>query len=157
MAVILEYCLQNELCRKVISTPAYTTTPTEEHPEGIYLTDTMFNKMEGTEVPGITILGGKTGFTDEAGQCLASYAQTPDGHCYIVITSKGTDRFQPVYDAFKLYGSVTGTYPMGDETDVLTEIPAVPEAVDTQEAAPVPEATFAPGVEIPQEYYAPAA
>jgi len=118
MAVILEYCLQNEICRKVISTPTYITTPTEQHPDGITLTDTMFNKMDGTEVPGITIKGGKTGFTDEAGHTLASYAMTPDGHCYIAVTGKGTDRFKPVDDAFVLYGSVTGTYPPASETAV---------------------------------------
>ncbi len=122
MAVILNYCLQNELCRKLISTPTYVTTPTEQHPDGIPLSDTMFNKMEGTEVPGITIKGGKTGFTDEAGQCLASYAETPDGKRYLAITAKGTDRYQPVYDAFTLYGSVTGTYPTEAET---AETPAI--------------------------------
>lgn len=129
IAVILEYCLQNELCKKVISTYTYTTAATEQHPEGIVLYDTMFNKMSGTEVSGITILGGKTGYTDEAGQCLASYAQTPDGHCYIAVTSKGSGKYEPVYDAFKLYGTVTGTYPMGEtedssETDTMQEEPA---------------------------------
>lgn len=123
MAVILEYCLQNELCREVISTPTYVTSKTEQHPDGIALSDTMFNKMSGTEVPGITIKGGKTGFTDEAGHTLASYAMTPDGHCYIAVTAKGTDRFQPVYDAFTLYGSVTGTYPPATETADSTSAP----------------------------------
>lgn len=117
MALILEYCLRDDLCRRVISTAVYTTTATEQHPDGITIYDTMFNKMYGTEVEGITILGGKTGYTDEAGQCLASYAETPDGHCYIAVTSFGHGKYQPVYDAFKLYGLVTGTYPMYDETD----------------------------------------
>lgn len=135
IALILEYCLQNELCKKVISTYTYTTAATEQNPEGIPLYDTMFNKMTGTEVEGITILGGKTGYTDEAGQCLASYAQTPDGHCYIAVTSRGTDKYQPVYDAFKLYGTVTGTYPMGEEsqedsdvTETIADMQEVPAA-----------------------------
>ncbi|MDE6730935.1 MAG: serine hydrolase, partial [Oscillospiraceae bacterium] len=115
IATILEYCLQNEICKKVISTYTYTTSSTEQHPDGIMLYDTMFNKMTGTEVQGITILGGKTGYTDEAGQCLASYAQTPDGHCYIAVTSKVVGKYEPVFDAFKLYGTITGTYPMGEE------------------------------------------
>ncbi|MDE6658207.1 MAG: hypothetical protein K2J88_06470, partial [Oscillospiraceae bacterium] len=114
IALILEYCLRNETCKKIISTYTYTTNSTEQHPDGITLYDSMFSKMTGTEVEGITILGGKTGYTDEAGQCLASYAQTPDGHCYIAVTSKGIGKYQSVYDAFKLYGTITGTYPMGD-------------------------------------------
>ena len=133
IALILEYCLQNELCRQVISTYTYTTHPTEQHPEGFTMYDTMFNKMEGTEVEGITIKGGKTGYTDEAGQCLASYAQTPDGHFYIAVTSKGLNKYDPVFDAFKLYGTITGTYPMEEETteastELATETGVVPAA-----------------------------
>ncbi len=122
IALILEYCLKNELCRQVISTPVYTSSPTEQHPNGITMYDTMFNKMEGTEVPGITIRGGKTGYTDEAGQCLASYAVTPDGHYYIAVTSKGEGKYMPVYDAFKLYGTVTGTYSTENEITEPTEV-----------------------------------
>lgn len=131
IAIILEYCLQNELCKKVISTYTYTTAATEQHPDGIVLYDTMFNKMTGTEVQGITILGGKTGYTDEAGQCLASYAQTPDGHCYIAVTSKGIGKYEPVYDAFKLYGTITGTYPMGeteDSSETIADMQETPAA-----------------------------
>ena len=32
---------------------------------------------------GITILGGKTGFTNAAGRCLVMYVETADGKCYI--------------------------------------------------------------------------
>ncbi len=114
IALIMEYCLKNELCKQVISTYTYTTTATDQHPDGIELVSTMFNKMYGNEVQGITILGGKTGYTDEAGQCLASYAQTPDGHLYVAVTSKGAGKWTPVFDAFKLYGTITGTYPMDE-------------------------------------------
>ena len=127
MALILEYCLRNDLCREVISTYTYTTSVTEQHPEGIELYDTMFGKMYGNEVEGIQILGGKTGYTDEAGHCLASYAQTPDGHTYIAVTAMGQTKWKPVFEAFKLYGMITGTYPMEDpseESEDLTEIPA---------------------------------
>lgn len=129
MALILEYCLRNDLCREVISTYTYTSGATEQHPEGIEMYDTMFGKMYGTEVEGITILGGKTGFTDEAGHCLASYARTPDGHTYIAVTAMGQTKWKPVFEAFKLYGIITGTYPMEDLTeetpsDAFTEIPA---------------------------------
>ena len=120
IALIMEYLLKNELCKEVISTYTYTTSKTEQNPNGITLKSTMFNKMYGNEVPGITIGGGKTGYTDEAGQCLASYAETPDGHLYIAVTSKGAGKFTPVFDAFKLYGIVTGTYEM-DHADPAAE------------------------------------
>ncbi len=127
IALILEYCLQDDLCRQIISTYTYTTRQTEQNPEGLVLFSTMFSRMYGTEVEGITIMGGKTGFTDEAGNCLASYARTPDGHTYIAVTSGGLTKWRPVFDAFKLYGVITGTYPM-DVTDEYaaeeTEFPA---------------------------------
>lgn len=128
IALILEYCMQNELCKEIISTYTYTTEMTPEHPEGITLYSTMFSRMYGTEVPNIMILGGKTGFTDEAGNCLASYAQTEDGRTYIAVTGGGFSKWRPVYDAFKLYGIITGTYPMestelqeGEETQAATD------------------------------------
>ncbi len=112
IALILEYCMQNELCKKIISTYTYTTRVTSQSPEGIQLFSTMFSRMYGTEVEGISILGGKTGFTDEAGNCLASYAQTPDGKTYVAVTAGGITRWKPVFDAFRIYGVITGTYPM---------------------------------------------
>ncbi len=121
IAVILEYCLQNELCKEVISTYQYTTAVTELSPEGILLTDTMFSRMYGTEVEGITILGGKTGYTSEAGHCLASYAQTEDGHTYIAVTAIGATKWRPVFDTFKLYGIITGTYAMTESTTYAEE------------------------------------
>ena len=36
-----------------------------------------------------TILAGKTGFTDEAEQCLVTYARGNDGKEYIVVTAEG--------------------------------------------------------------------
>ena len=37
------------------------------------------------EIPeGITILGGKTGYTDLAGRCLVMYVQTEDGRKFII-------------------------------------------------------------------------
>ncbi len=120
IALIMEYCLQDQTCKRILSTYTYTTRATEQHPEGIQLFSTMFSRMYGTEVEGITILGGKTGFTDEAGNCLVSYAQTLDGHTYLAVTANGLTKWRPVFDAFKLYGIITGTYPMS-ETDPYAE------------------------------------
>ncbi len=102
IAVILEYAIKNDLCREILSTYQYTTQSTPQHPEGILLTSTMFNRMYGTEVEGVLIKGGKTGFTNEAGYCLASFAEK-DGREYVAVTTKGHGRYQPIYDCFKIY------------------------------------------------------
>lgn len=131
IALIMDYCLQNPLCKRIISTYTYTTRATPQNPEGIQLFNTMFSRMYGTEVEGITILGGKTGFTDEAGQCLASYAQTLDGRTYIAVTAGGQTKWRPIFDAFKIYGIITGTYPM-DATDAYTDENAPTEITQVQ-------------------------
>ncbi len=104
MAVILEYAMKNELCRKILSTYQYTTASTPQHPNGILLESTMFSRMYGTEVENVTILGGKMGYTDEAGNCLASFA-VKNGKEYVAVTTKGSGKYAPIFDSFKIYGN----------------------------------------------------
>lgn len=102
MAMIMAYAMKNPVCAKVLSTYQYTTEPTEQHPEGILLTSTMFSRMYGTEVEGVTILAGKTGYTDEAGNCLVSYAEK-DGHHYVAVTAAASYKWHPIFDDFEIY------------------------------------------------------
>ena len=102
MAVILEYALQNDLCREILSTYQYTTSKTKEHPKGILLESTMFSRMYGDEVENVTIEGGKTGFTSEAQHCMASFA-IKNNKEYIVVTAMEDDKWGSVYDAFDIY------------------------------------------------------
>ncbi len=106
MAIIVREAMKNELCREVLSTYQYTTAPTTQHPEGIPLTSTMFSKMYGTEPEGSDILGGKTGFVNESGHCIASFgkSETADTE-YVCVTFRGTGGYPVVYDQIKLYTS----------------------------------------------------
>lgn len=118
IAMILEYALKDDFMRKVLSTYEYTTHSTPEHPEGIMLRSTMLERMYGDEAPGMFIVGGKTGYTTEAKNCLASYAvrydkasesedsvysKTPE---YIFVTASGPDKWAPVFDAINSYALV---------------------------------------------------
>lgn len=102
MALILEYAINNEKCREILSAYQYQIAPTEYNPEGILLTSTMFSRMTGTEMPGVVIQGGKTGFTDQAGQCLANFAEI-NGKTYIMVQCGGTSRWQIVYNNLSAY------------------------------------------------------
>lgn len=102
MAVILEYALQNDLCREILSTYQYTTTKTKEHPKGILLESTLFSRMYGDEVDNVIIEGGKTGFTSEAQHCMASFA-IKNNKEYIVVTAMEDDKWGSVFDAFDIY------------------------------------------------------
>ena len=85
MAILLQYGLQNETFRTLITTSEYTSSVTDQHPEGIVMYNTFHQTLATTDAGGATLLGGKTGFTSEAGQCLASFASI-GGHEYILVT-----------------------------------------------------------------------
>lgn len=102
MALIMQYAMTNETCAEVLSTYQYTTTATSEHPEGLLLTSTMFSRMYGTEVEGVTITAGKTGYTQEAGNCLVSYAEK-DGHHYVALTAGASYKWHTIFDDFEIY------------------------------------------------------
>lgn len=111
MAVIIKCAMDNEFLRQVISTYQYTTASTDKHPEGLKLENTMLSRMHGDEAKGFTIIGGKTGYTPDAGHCLASFGKrNSDGSQFILVTAKGSDRYTPVYDAIEVYGKYAAQY-----------------------------------------------
>jgi D-alanyl-D-alanine carboxypeptidase (penicillin-binding protein 5/6) len=83
---ILRAALKNKTFYKVITTKEYTSGATEQHPDGLTFVSSMFKGMESATVIGGEILGGKTGYTGEAGHCLASFAQLDD-RIYILVTA----------------------------------------------------------------------
>lgn len=103
MAVILSEALKHELCREILETYQYTTAATNKHPQGVALTSTLFSYMYGTEPEGSDILGGKTGYTDQSGYCIAAFGKADDGSEYICVTAKGDSRWPAVYDQINLF------------------------------------------------------
>lgn len=103
IALIFEYAMQIPLLREVLSTYQYTTTPTEQHPEGLLLTSTLFSRVRGDEPGNAEIVAGKTGYTLEGKNCLVSMAQTPDGYSYILVTASASGKYAPIYDAIDIY------------------------------------------------------
>ncbi len=104
MVIILKAAMENKLCREILSTYQYTTTSTNKHPEGILLTSTLFSRMYGTEPKnGAVIKGGKTGFTNEAGNCIASFGEATDGTNYIMVTTKAKGFWKSVFDHIEGY------------------------------------------------------
>ena len=109
MAALLRYALKDRTFRTIFCTEKYTASPTEEHPEGLTFQSSMFRLREDWKVPGGEVRGGKTGFTDQSGLCLASLAHV-DNRDYIIVTAKadGNHQTEPyhVLDALNLYGQL---------------------------------------------------
>ena len=93
MAVLLRYCKNNEVFAEVFSTPQYYASPVSSHPYGITMDSTVFKSdyIYGIEIPGL--VGGKTGFTYEAGKCLATWENVEDQTIVIITGCAGYDMY----------------------------------------------------------------
>ncbi|MDD5946204.1 MAG: hypothetical protein PUC41_00180 [Oscillospiraceae bacterium] len=133
IACILEYALQNPLCREIMSTAEYTTAATTAHPEGLVLKSSVFSRLPENMPGGITFGGGKTGFTNAAGQCLASWAvDNKTGKTYISVIA-GCDGQKPldaVCDTMTMYEHFRDGDPSGAARFVHSE-----EIKENREAA----------------------
>ena len=104
IAMILQYALQIEECKKILCTYQYTTESTVYHPDGLLLTSTMFSRMAGDESGTATVLGGKTGFTNEGLHCLASLARVNStGKEYVLVTAHAPATYDPIFDCINIY------------------------------------------------------
>ena len=107
IAMLLNTALENPTFREIFTTRSYTTTSTDAHPGGIQLYSRMFSMLGDRVIAGVTLLGGKTGFTDLAGQCLASLAEC-GGEEYILVTagapSNNDEDLLHIEDAITVYG-----------------------------------------------------
>lgn len=104
MAIITDAAMQNELCREILSTYQYTTTKTPQNPDGILLSSTLYSYMYGTEPETATIMGGKTGYVNESGYCIASYgAGNQSGKEYIVVTLGNSSLWPAIHGQIALY------------------------------------------------------
>lgn len=113
IAELLRYALKNSTFREIIESPYHSTPGTNVHPDGITFYSTMFKNLSDATVIDGKIMGGKTGFTSEAGCCLASFAEI-DGIEYILVTAGAYQAGTPhIDDAVKLYNR------LGEASSVL--------------------------------------
>lgn len=106
LSLLLTYALKNDIFRMIFTAKSYTTMPTQMHPQGLTFYSTMFKEMETASFQDGEILGGKTGFTDQSGLCLASLAEKGTDS-YILITAgapgnHATEQYN-IMDAFAVY------------------------------------------------------
>ena len=106
LAALLDAALDNDDFRRVFTTHSYTAAPTDQHPDGLTLESSLFASLTGDTVGAVTLLGGKTGYTDEAGLCLATLASCGDSE-YILVTAgaPGDNHSEPLHveDARTVY------------------------------------------------------
>jgi len=109
LAILLSYALQNDTFKEIFTSSRHSTQPTNKHPDGITFYSSMFEQLSDPGISGGKILGGKTGYTDKAGLCLASLA-TKGKQEYILITADAGGNHKSeqynITDALAVYNSL---------------------------------------------------
>lgn len=71
-AMLIKDSLNDGDFRAIFTKRDFVTSPTADHPDGVYLESTIFSHLRKYEQNGFEILGGKSGTTDKAGLCWAT-------------------------------------------------------------------------------------
>lgn len=108
IAMILRAAMENDLCREVLTTKIYQIPANDEHPDGMTLSNWFLRRIEDYVPDGMRVIGAKTGYVSQAGNCAASIAQTTDGDYYICVTANTTSSKQCIQDHVQLYTTYMG-------------------------------------------------
>ena len=102
LSKLFRYAIENPTFYKILTTRSYKTAV----PEELIMSNTLLTKMPGAEK---AIVGGKTGYTPEAGLCLASLLEK-NGHYFLLITTNATGniRVEPLHvqDALNVHAAL---------------------------------------------------
>ena len=108
IAALLDYALENERFYEIFTSRRHIVRSTNLRPEGLRLHSTLFAKTDG-EYESFALLGGKTGYTPEAGQCLACLAEK-NGKRYLLVTAgaAGDNRTEALHvdDAVAVFSAI---------------------------------------------------
>lgn len=103
MAVILKTAMDNDWCREVLSRHIYTSSVTEQHPEGIVMSNLFLRRIEDRDCGG-EVIGAKTGFVNQSRNCAASYeVANASGKPYICVTVGADGPWYCIADHVALY------------------------------------------------------
>ncbi|MBQ7670667.1 MAG: D-alanyl-D-alanine carboxypeptidase [Clostridia bacterium] len=118
MAIIMEAAMDDPDVAAALGAAEYVTSKTNAHPDGIELHHTLlFERMDGSEEfdGKIQIIGGKTGYTPEAGNCLVTAAKVVEtGKVYIFVCGGGETKWKPVFDTIHVYRNYLGVQYEGE-------------------------------------------
>ena len=106
MAMILKAAVENDICREVLSARTWTTTATEQHPEGITISNWFLRRIEDKDTHG-EVRCAKTGFVKESRNCAASWHVAADGTDWICVTAGAHSSWRCIYDHVDIYQKFT--------------------------------------------------
>ena len=104
IAILLKYALKNQDFYKIFTTKEYITST------NLKLESTIIEKSKPYNLDVSTILGSKTGFTDEAGNCLASISKINGVKYLLVTTNASIKNSYHIVDAINIYDYYSKNY-----------------------------------------------
>lgn len=102
IGVILKMAADNPFCREVLSAHTYNTAPTEQHPEGLLLSNWFLRRIEDRDTHG-EVICAKTGYVVQSKSCAASLAADGNGREYICVTAGSSSTWKCIADQVELY------------------------------------------------------
>lgn len=109
---LMIHAWNNPVLHNVLTTTQYTIANLASHPDGLHLHSTLVSYGHSLTFKGGAIVGGKSGYTPEAGCCLLSFAKMDNGHIYMLITAKaGGTPYDHLHinDALSVYKTIAAT------------------------------------------------
>lgn len=110
IALILQAAMENETCAEILSAENYRASETEQHPDGLAMTNKFLYRVHHEyALGGAEITAAKTGYTAEAMNCCASAGKTPDGRSVICVTANAWTGEFCIEDHIALYTKYCGS------------------------------------------------
>lgn len=106
IAILLKKALENKTFYTIFTTMQYTTTPDQFYPTGIHFTSTLLDGLEEHGLSNPYIIGAKTGYTPEAGLCMASLANIEkEAYLFVSANAQGDHETPPyhIQDALNIF------------------------------------------------------
>lgn len=122
ISLLLKEALKNELFKEIFCAKTYQCE------NGLTLTSTMYRQASNQQMNVDFITGAKTGFTNEASLCLASYSKHGDEDYIMVSAQTNSNSSYPYHieDAIELYQYIFNHYArmvIVNEGDIIQSLP----------------------------------
>ena len=102
MSMIMKAAIENDICRQVLHEHIHVTQITDKHPEGIELSNWFMRRIEDKYTK-TEVMGAKTGYVVQSGNCAVSYTIGSDGRVYICATGNAHSAWRAIFDHVALY------------------------------------------------------
>lgn len=108
MAIIMQAALDDPRCREVLTSVHHTSSPTEQNPDGVAMTNKFLYRIQPQQTGNVNIQAAKTGYTAQAMNCCVSFGIMENGRAAICVTAHAWTGDYCIADHLALYSTYCG-------------------------------------------------